>query len=574
MILYNYEKKFVGIAQKDLQALNIASLAELYTEAAEFADLFVKTPGYIHNFKHVHWIDFIKSADSLDENRVIISVKGKNYKATLDLQEFFFTDNPGKPGYGIVLNGLRELTKEESNRISGDLAGRVAPEPYTPPATPTSFQEEPTFEEPQAVAPMEVEEFLEEKMPPLSVEEAEKEVGLELDESVFETVSQPEEPKEEEYEEQPLEVASHQYQEVYVPKSEEDEKFRNYHFDPEVAAKELGLPVDLVEEFIQDFIAQAEEFKTDLYQALDEGRIDSLRMLSHKLKGVAANLRIEDAYDALITINTSDDIDLVKNTLDRFYAVILKKLSGEEVVYAPEEKTMQAEETEPLEEIRSEATQEESISLEQEPEISLVEESSQLEEGDEAKENEPEEVEAIEIDLASLMEEDNTHIKLPKESEETPKSQEESFDIEEISLQIQEPEEESRSVSADVLEKPEEAEAKSSSQKEQTTKEQEPVFDKALIAAELGIDVNTYNELLQDYIEDIKSALPQLQKAIEEKETEVVQKIALRLKGMSDNMHITEMAKKFEKLFQEGLERAEELVEKIEDEINSIERMV
>ena len=573
MILYNYEKKFVGIAQKDLQALNIASLAELYTEAAEFADLFVKTPGYIHNFKHVHWIDFIKSADSLDENRVIISVKGKNYKATLDLQEFFFTDNPDKPGYGIVLNGLRELTKEESNRISGDLAGRVAPEPYTPPATPTSFQEEPTFEEPQAVAPMEVEEFLEEKMPPLSVEEEEKEVGLELDESVFETVSQPEEPKEE-YEEQPLEVASHQHQEVYVPKSEEDEKFRDYYFDPEVAAKELGLPVDLVEEFIQDFIAQAEEFKTDLYQALDEGRIDSLRMLSHKLKGVAANLRIEDAYDALITINTSDDIDLVKNTLDRFYAVILKKLSGEEVVYAPEEKTMQAEETEPLEEIRSEATQEESLSLEQEPEISLVEESSQLEEADEANENEPEEVEAIEIDLASLMEEDNTHIKLPKESEETPKSQEESFDIEEISLQIQEPEEESRSVSADVLEKPEEAEAKSSSLKEQTTKEQEPVFDKALIAAELGIDVNTYNELLQDYIEDIKSALPQLQKAIEEKETEVVQKIALRLKGMSDNMHITEMAKKFEKLFQEGLERAEELVEKIEDEINSIERMV
>ena len=571
MVLYNYEKKFVGIAQKDLQALNLASLAELYTEAAEFADLFVKTPGYIHNFKHVHWIDFIKSADSLDENRVIISVKGKNYKATLDLQEFFFTDNPDKPGYGIVLNGLRELTKEESNRISGDLAGRVAPEPYTPPATPTSFQEEPTFEEPQAVAPMEVEEFLEEKMPPLSVEEEEKEVGLELDESVFETVSQPEEPKEE-YEEQPLEVASHQHQEVYVPKSEEDEKFRDYHFDPEVAAKELGLPVDLVEEFIQDFIAQAEEFKTDLYQALDEGRIDSLRMLSHKLKGVAANLRIEDAYDALITINTSDDIDLVKNTLDRFYAVILKKLSGEEVVYAPEEKTMQAEETEPLEEIRSEATQEESLSLEQEPEISLVEESSQLEEADEANENEPEEVEAIEIDLASLMEEDNSHEEPSQETEETPKSQEESFDIEEISLQTQEPDEENAFVSGGSIE---EVEGKAlSSKTEQMTKEQSYILDKAHIAAELGIDLNTYNELLHDYIEDIKSALPQLQKAIEEKETEVVQKIALRLKGMSDNMHITVMAEKFEKLFQEGLERAEELVEKIEDEINSIERMV
>ncbi len=572
MVLYNYEKKFVGIAQKDLQALNLASLAELYTEAAEFADLFVKTPGYIHNFKHVHWIDFIKSADSLDENRVIISIKGKNYKATLDLQEFFFTDNPDKPGYGIVLNGVRELTKEESNRISGDLAGRVAPEPYVPPAAPTSFQEEPTYEEPQAEAPMEVEKFLQEEAAPLLIKEEEKTVGLEIDADVFETVSQPhkEFKKKESVEEQHLKVPSHQ--EVYTPKSEEDEKFRDYYFDPEVAAKELGLPVDLVEEFIQDFIAQAEEFKTDLYQALDEGRIDSLRMLSHKLKGVAANLRIEDAYDALITINTSDDIDLVKNTLDRFYAVILKKLSGEEVVYASEEKATQPEEIEPPEEIRLDEMQEESISLEQEPEISLVEEGSQLEEADEAKENEPEEVEAIEIDLASLMEEDNSHEEPSQETEETPKSQEESFDIEEISLQTQEPDEENAFVSGGSIE---EVEGKAlSSKTEQMTKEQSYILDKAHIAAELGIELNTYNELLHDYIEDIKSALPQLQKAIEEKETEVVQKIALRLKGMSDNMHITVMAEKFEKLFQEGLERAEELVEKIEDEINSIERMV
>jgi len=59
MLIYNFQKEFLGIDAKDLQELGYHDLSSLRSEVTDFADLFVKTPGYIHNFQHVHWIDFI-----------------------------------------------------------------------------------------------------------------------------------------------------------------------------------------------------------------------------------------------------------------------------------------------------------------------------------------------------------------------------------------------------------------------------------------------------------------------------------------------------------------------------------
>jgi HPt (histidine-containing phosphotransfer) domain-containing protein len=104
----------------------------------------------------------------------------------------------------------------------------------------------------------------------------------------------------------------------------------NYVFDPQVASDELGLPIDLIEEFIEDFIAQAQEFKDELYKYLAEEDINNVRILSHKLKGVAANLRVEDAFEVLATINTATDLKVIKENLNIFYKIIAK-LSGEEI---------------------------------------------------------------------------------------------------------------------------------------------------------------------------------------------------------------------------------------------------
>jgi len=42
MVIYNHKKEFVGIEEKDLRVLRLATLAELQNEAADFADLFVR----------------------------------------------------------------------------------------------------------------------------------------------------------------------------------------------------------------------------------------------------------------------------------------------------------------------------------------------------------------------------------------------------------------------------------------------------------------------------------------------------------------------------------------------------
>ena len=580
MILYNHKKEFVGIEEKDLKALKLSNLAELQNEVADFADLFVKTPGYIHNFKHVHWIDFIKSADSIDENRVIISVKGRNYKAVIDLKKFYLADNPKKEAYGIVLNALRELTKEENERISGDLAHRS----MTKPLEPAHFETEERAVESEMFAEVEEE--------PLTLD--------------FEEEQTQEQPLQEEA---PIELA---LDEVTLPPQEElsaqeeeaEDKFMDYRFNPELAAKELGLPTDLVEEFIQDFIAQAREFKPELYEALDAGRIDNLRMLSHKLKGVAANLRIEDAYDALVTINTSDDIALVKRTLDRFYNVIIKKLAGEEVEIqrvtkpaaasreiprADEEKIeIGLEEDTPLEAVE-ETTRSKEMQPQQEEEEKIEIELDEdifkdVGEEPEAPREEPQlEVQEEEPVILEPSAQEN-EIEAPLETQEErielePESEEES-DALSVDEEIEEPLEltpdEALFQEPEIQNSPEEPQEKEApgSFAGKETDTPSIVIEKERIASELGIDVEVYEELLGDYLSDVHAGLQQLQQLLAEgADQSRVNRLALRLKGMSDNMHLNAIAKEFEEFIQDGNADKAVLIEKIKTQLDSIERV-
>ncbi|NPA66645.1 MAG: Hpt domain-containing protein, partial [Epsilonproteobacteria bacterium] len=312
MLIYNHKKEFIGISDKDLRHFKLSSLAELQTEVTDFADLFVKVPGYIHNFKHVHWLDFISSADSIDENKVIISVKGKNYKAILKLQTLYLIDEPAQGGYGIELSNIRELTAEENEQISGELAQRSIEKATA--VTPPVVEQTQTEEETEEFVSFQNENDLIED-PYANKLDVEETLDIDMDDLYEEESPTP----------PPVQPTTPLQTVTY----EEDDKFKDYVYDPEVASNDLGLPVDLVEEFIQDFIAQAKEFKEEMYRSLEEGDIDTLKSTSHKLKGVAANLRIEDAYDALVIINTSDDMDKVKQNMDKFYNIIIKKLAGE-----------------------------------------------------------------------------------------------------------------------------------------------------------------------------------------------------------------------------------------------------
>lgn len=72
------------------------------------------------------------------------------------------------------------------------------------------------------------------------------------------------------------------------------EGIKPIHFDfrLEEAAEDLSLPVDLIEEFVNDFIEQAIEEKETFIKAYAEGDMDTIQKTGHKLKGASSNLRI------------------------------------------------------------------------------------------------------------------------------------------------------------------------------------------------------------------------------------------------------------------------------------------
>ena len=326
MLIYNFQKEFLGIDAKDLQELGFHDLSSLRSEVTDFADLFVKTPGYIHNFQHVHWIDFIDCADDGEIHKVIINTNGKNFTANIVLSYAYLTDNPSQKAYLVQLNNLRKLSENEIAQVHDDI---LLKEPQKKVA---EIQQKQTL--PYKEVNSQTKEFTQPSI---------------LDENILQEIEIPQEiitqgtdnlsdtKLDIELHDKPLDIPTPEpivtktkITKTKVTQPKKDTFDNGYVYDPQVASKELGLPVDLIEEFIQDFIAQADDFKPELYASLEDGDIDNVKTLSHKLKGVAANLRVEDAFEVLSIINTTADLEVIRTNLELFYKIIMK-LAGEEV---------------------------------------------------------------------------------------------------------------------------------------------------------------------------------------------------------------------------------------------------
>ena len=459
MLIYNFQKEFLGIDEKSLHMLGYKDLAELHTEVTDFADLFVKTPGHIHNFQHVHWIDYITCAESNEESKVIIHANAKNYKAVITVTNAYLTDNPNQKAYLVHLNNLRALTTQEYDAVSDDIIQKPAPQK-------TSVQQVPPT--PQTKK----EEILE--LGDLSVDTHEAQEAVEKPkESLKSTESQ-------------LHVQTTQEKAVpkekTLPKKETRTK-SDYLYDPNVASKELGLPLDLIEEFIQDFINQANDFKADLYRSLHNGDIDNVKTLSHKLKGVAANLRIEDAFEVLSIINTSSDTDVIQTNLDSFYAIITKLAGKEEANPIKDEEVPQK------------------------------------------------------IEIPELYDDEFV---APEESEEPLTFKE---DEPELTLELQE--EETPTLKID-----------SQPQERIEIKESEDKYSKEKIANEIGLDMDSFNDLFDEFIKEAHTILTKIDDALATQDYKALKQLALKLKGMSDNMRIQTFTKELDLLIHSTDENA------------------
>jgi HPt (histidine-containing phosphotransfer) domain-containing protein len=527
MLIYNYQKEFLGIDEKDLHALGFNSFEDLRAEVTDFADLFVKTPGYVHNFKHVHWIDFVNYADPAEELKVLISVNAKTFKAKLSISSLFLIDNPSSPAYMVHLNGLHPLSKSENENLSSEVFERELPkvepqepktfttpksEPQEPKAftTPKSEPQEPKVEKkPEIQIPPQVEgpsttPTLHEDDLVLDVFEEQEPIST----SIKATQTTPEENIKEEEEKTTAKKETKQVTEAWD---------NGYRYDPNVASKELGLPLDLIEEFIQDFIAQAKEFQPEIYSSIEDGDVDNVKILSHKLKGVAANLRIEDAHEVLTAVSATSDMDTIHENLDIFYKIIAK-LSGE----TPTETTFQETTVTDIKE--EDTTQEEDFTLDFKDDDTLS-----LDFKDDID------------DFTDIKDEDvPDKIKIPELADD------------------------------DFLTFKDDATTVVSDNNTPIEKENK-AFSKETAAKEIGIDQESFNELFNDFIDEGKSIVHKMETAVANDDLQICRNEAIKLKGMSDNMRFKEIGDTLETIIHtQDKDLITQSLQKINTSLNTI----
>ncbi|WP_457596837.1 Hpt domain-containing protein [Hydrogenimonas sp.] len=90
-------------------------------------------------------------------------------------------------------------------------------------------------------------------------------------------------------------------------------------FDPAEAAGALGLPESLIVEFVNDFIAQARDERQTFLEAFEAGDLKRVNETAHKLKGVAANLRIEEMRELMERAQHARSLEEARGPLEAFY---------------------------------------------------------------------------------------------------------------------------------------------------------------------------------------------------------------------------------------------------------------
>ncbi len=543
MLIYNSQKEFLGIDEQDLATFGFKSFTELRAQAADFADLFVKTPGYIHNFKHVHWIDFITCADSTESPKVIVYANEISFKCNISITTAYLVDTPSQKAYLVTLQNIKELNKDENSEIAQDIITKPVPVAVTEAVSLVTQTIEEEYQQPPAK--LKIEEPIEDPYESFTIEDEleeplldEPEINLSQDflqeehiKSSFDAPLEIDLGDDFKLETQEETEKIEEKTEVQTPVVEDDltenEEFDNsYVFDPKIASDELGLPVDLIEEFIEDFIGQAKDFKVNLYESLQDGDLDNIKILSHKLKGVAANLRVEDAFEVLAIINTSEDLSIIKKNLNHFY-IIIAKLSGEEIKI-PEAKE---EDDDDLLLAFKDDIQEEVVKADT---LNNFKEDLELNVDDILNVEDsvvPQKIEIPELADDDFM--DNTSIDAIEIDEESLAVDIETVDMQELSEEVSQIDE-----LPDLLEINEDITQEESTLEEPHLEEKTINYDKIKAANEIGLDRDTFNEFLEDYVADSHGLCNSIKDAISSNDSIKWQREAVQLKGMSDNMRI------------------------------------
>jgi len=103
----------------------------------------------------------------------------------------------------------------------------------------------------------------------------------------------------------------------------DDVKPIHFDFQMEQAANDLSLPVELIEEFVHDFIEQAQIETKKMLEAYEKGDLDTIQKIGHLLKGTSSNLRINTLSDALYEIQFCEDSSKIEELIKQYWGYFL-----------------------------------------------------------------------------------------------------------------------------------------------------------------------------------------------------------------------------------------------------------
>ena len=97
----------------------------------------------------------------------------------------------------------------------------------------------------------------------------------------------------------------------------------HFDFQLEEAANDLSLPVELIEEFVHDFIDQAHIETKKMLTAYEKGDLDAIQKIGHLLKGASSNLRINALSDTLYQIQFCEDSSKLEYYIKNYWGHFL-----------------------------------------------------------------------------------------------------------------------------------------------------------------------------------------------------------------------------------------------------------
>jgi len=250
VILYDHHKKILAISDQTLEMLGYPSIEKFRQEIYDIAQLFVKRPGYLHEFRSFHWIDYVLTNTTVTHRAILRTKTGKEIETFVNVNQLSALS--GMLSYYLVTFELNTYSECDFDQNQ-------------------AFGQQPATQQPSA--------------------SSQEEATAAKEQTVIEKIVL----KPGEFEEPNLDQIS----------------------------EELNLGADIIEDFIKEYVKHALEKLPKINEAILTKDSKTLYETIHTLKGVAANLRLQPAFEILSKMKKDTPIEDAVEILKDFYSYVL-----------------------------------------------------------------------------------------------------------------------------------------------------------------------------------------------------------------------------------------------------------